>query len=63
MLQENGTQLLQAYAQRSFCKEIVQIADNIYYFTGYGHSNATLVIGEQSCILVDTLIPTCGRKL
>ena len=55
MLQENGTQLLQAYAQRSFCKEIVQIADNIYYFTGYGHSNATLVIGEQSCILVDTL--------
>ena len=33
MLQENGTQLLQAYAQRSFRKEIVQIADNIYYFT------------------------------
>ncbi len=55
MLQENGTQLLQAYAQRSFRKEIVQIADNIYYFTGYGHSNATLVIGKQSCILIDTL--------
>jgi alkyl sulfatase BDS1-like metallo-beta-lactamase superfamily hydrolase len=55
MLQPDGTQQLQAYAQRSFAKEIVQVAENIYYFTGYGHSNATLVIGDTSCILIDTL--------
>lgn len=55
MLQSNGTQLLQAYAQRTFVKEILQVANNIYYFSGYGHSNATLLIGHSSCILVDTL--------
>lgn len=55
MLQKNGSQLLQAYAQRSFQKEIVQVAENIYYFTGYGHSNATVILGEQGCILIDTL--------
>lgn len=55
MLQKNGAQLLQAYAQRSFQKEILQVSETVYYFTGYGHSNAVLLIGQQSCTLIDTL--------
>lgn len=55
MLKKDGAQQLKAYAERTFAKEIVQVADQIYYFTGYGHSNVTLLIGEHSCILIDTL--------
>ena len=55
MLTPNGAQLLKDYTARTFQKEIVHVADNIYYFTGYGHSNATLIVGATSCILIDTL--------
>lgn len=55
MLKENGKELLQAYTDRTFEKNVLQAAENIYYFAGFGHSNATLFIGETSCILVDAL--------
>jgi len=55
MLEENGAKLLQAYTERSFSKRRIQVAENVFYFQGYGHSNATLIIGKTSCILVDCL--------
>ena len=55
MLTPDGAQLLKNYAARTFQKDIVRVADNVYYFTGYGHSNVTLIVGATSCILIDTL--------
>ena len=55
MLVPNGAEQLQAYANRTFEKNILKVAEYIYYFTGFGHSNATLLIGDTSCILVDVL--------
>ena len=55
MLVPNGAEQLQAYANRTFEKNILKVAEHIYYFTGFGHSNATLLIGDTSCILVDVL--------
>ncbi len=55
MLLPNGKDLLQAYAERTFEKNILKVSDNIYYFTGFGHSNATLLIGDNTCILIDVL--------
>ena len=31
------------------------IRDRVYFITGYGGSNAILIIGKESCILVDAL--------
>lgn len=55
MLVPNGAEQLQAYANRTFEKNILKVAEHIYYFTGFGHSNATLLIGDTSCILIDVL--------
>lgn len=55
MLTPDGAQLLKSYAARTFQKDIFHVADNVYYFTGYGHSNVTLIVGATSCILIDTL--------
>ena len=55
MLVPNGAEQLQAYANRTFEKNILKVEEHIYYFTGFGHSNATLLIGDTSCILVDVL--------
>lgn len=55
MLTPDGAQLLKNYTARTFQKDIIRVADNVYYFTGYGHSNVTLIVGATSCILIDTL--------
>lgn len=38
-----------------FKREIIRINEQVYFAIGYGGSNATLIIGEQSCILIDAL--------
>lgn len=55
MLIENGKEKLQTYADRTFEKNILKINEQIYYFTGFGHSNTTLLIGDTSCTLIDVL--------
>ena len=55
MLIADGKEKLQSYANRTFEKNILKVAEHIYYFTGFGHSNATVLIGNTSCILIDTL--------
>ena len=51
----DGKEKLQSYANRTFEKNILKVAEHIYYFTGFGHSNATVLIGNTSYILIDTL--------
>lgn len=51
----NGEQLLIQFTKENFKKKIYKIADNVYYFVGYGNSNATAVIGKTSVIMIDTL--------
>lgn len=46
-----------------FRKELFQIADNIYFSVGYGASNVTLLVGETSLIVVDTLESTGAAEV
>lgn len=50
----NGEKL-KKYFERSFKKKRTEIDGRIYHFLGYGHSNATAILGNTSWILVDTL--------
>ncbi len=55
MLTQNGEALLRDFATRNYKKEILTLANDVYYFMGYGHSNATLIVGDEACILIDAL--------
>ena len=33
--------------------EVVKLSDHVYFLNYFGTSNATLLVGESSCILVD----------
>lgn len=46
---------LKKQAETGFPKGITKICDNVYFALGYGGSTSTLVVGENSCVLVDTL--------
>ena len=50
-----GEEKLKRQAENGFPKGITKICDRVYFALGYGGSTCTLVIGEESCILVDTL--------
>lgn len=50
-----GEEKLKRQAENGFPKGITKICDRVYFTLGYGGSTCTLVIGEESCILVDTL--------
>lgn len=50
-----GEEKLIKQAQTAFPKGITKIGDNVYFFLAYGGSTCTLVVGEKSCVLVDTL--------
>lgn len=55
----NGEQLLIRFTNENFQKKMYAIAENVYFFTGFGNSNATAVIGKSSVILIDAL--DCDR--
>lgn len=46
---------LKSFTLKSYAKDIVKVNDHIYFFIGYGHSNAIAIIAHHSVILVDTL--------
>ena len=50
-----GEEQLKKQAETGFPKGITKICDNVYFALGYGGSTCTLVVGENSCVLVDTL--------
>ena len=53
-----GEEILKKYLEEGVQREIQKISERVYFITGYGVSNATLVIGEQSCLLIDALNDT-----
>lgn len=50
-----GEQKLIAETKTGFPKGIKKITDQVYFIQGYGCSQAILVEGEESCLLIDTL--------
>lgn len=50
-----GEEQLITFTKENYKKKITKVNDRIYHFLGYGHSNATAIIGETSIILVDSL--------
>ncbi len=50
-----GEQKLIKQAEIGFPKGITKICDNVYFFLGYGGSTCILVVGDNSCLLIDTL--------
>ena len=50
-----GEERLRQFTETSYEKRITKINERIYHFLGWGHSNATAIIGDTSIILVDTL--------
>ena len=50
-----GEERLRNFTETSYKKRITKINDRVYHFLGWGHSNATAIIGDTSIILVDTL--------
>lgn len=64
MLTSNGEALLRTYASQFNTTETVPLKNDVYYFVGYGHSNATLIVGDEACILIDALdSDTSGERL
>ena len=53
-----GEEMLKQRLQEGSQRSIQKISERVYFITGYGVSNATLVIGEQSCLLIDALNDT-----
>ncbi|ONI45951.1 MBL fold hydrolase [Epulopiscium sp. SCG-B10WGA-EpuloA2] len=50
-----GEQKLIQQAKVGFPKGITKICDDVYFFLGYGGSTCILVVGDSSCLLIDTL--------
>ena len=50
-----GEEKLRKFTEEQYKKQVTKVNDRIYHFLGWGHSNATAILGETSVILVDTL--------
>lgn len=50
-----GGEMLRAFSQESYQREITRVGERVYHFLGYGTSNAIAIVGETSVILIDTL--------
>ena len=55
MLDPNAESKLKAYDASAYPKKMHQINNRIRCFVGYGHSNCTVIEGDSSLILIDTL--------
>ena len=55
MLVKNGNSLLMDFADSEFHKAVHQINNNVWHLVSWGHSNATVIEGNTSLILIDTL--------
>lgn len=59
-----GEEKLKEFTEKNYQKTLTKINDQIYHFLGYGHSNAIVIIGDTSVILVDTLdSDECAKDL
>ena len=55
MLTKNGAGELKAYADKEFPQTLTKVNERIYHAFSFGHSNAIIIIADNSVILVDTL--------
>lgn len=56
VLHPDGEELLRDFASRAYPRRVTEmIPGGVYHVMGYGHSNASFIIGETSVILIDTL--------
>ncbi|GAB6181409.1 alkyl/aryl-sulfatase [Desulfotomaculum defluvii] len=56
MLRSDGEQSLKDFSFTAYPRRVAEIIPGvIYHVMGYGHSNASFIIGETSVILIDTL--------
>ena len=56
MLRSDGEELLKAFTATAYPSTVTEIVpDTIFHVMGYGHSNASFIIANESVILVDTL--------
>jgi alkyl sulfatase BDS1-like metallo-beta-lactamase superfamily hydrolase len=56
MLKPDGEELLKAFTATAYPPTVTEIVPNtIYHVMGYGHSNASFIIGNESVMLIDTL--------
>ena len=53
MFQENGSKILQSFAENNFKPSVRKIVPGIWHVVGIGHSNATIVEGNTGVILID----------
>lgn len=50
-----GEEKLIKFTNDNYQKKITKVNERIYHFLGYGHSNAIVIIGASSVILIDAL--------
>ena len=56
MLRPDGEELLKQFTATAYPPTVTEVVPNtVYHVMGYGHSNASFVIADQSVVLVDTL--------
>ena len=55
MLKPNGAAELTVFTEKSYKETITPIVPGIWHVLGVGHSNAVIIEGRTSVILVDTL--------
>lgn len=56
MLRPDGEQLLKKFTTEAYPRKVTEVIPGIvYHVMGYGHSNASFIIGATSVILIDTL--------
>lgn len=55
MLRSNGGDLLREFTERSYQEKFLEVVPGVWHVLGVGHSNAIVIEGDTSVILVDTL--------
>lgn len=55
MIRYHGEEQLIKQAEHGFPKGVSKITEGVYFALGFGGSNAILVEGQSSCLLIDTL--------
>ena len=60
-MQSSPREQLEAHSQE-FRKEIIKVAEGIYVAVGFDGSNASMVVGEDGVIIIDSLRATEAAK-
>jgi uncharacterized sulfatase len=59
--ESEATQLL-TERSKEFRQDVVQVADNVYTFTGYSVQPVSMIIGEDGLVIVDTGLDTISAQ-